>query len=79
MAKARTGKIIEAEMRRELAAWFRLPMADITPAMVKGVILAIVDKGHEAQAHQIFGYARASSIGPLTMAATASRTRRAPS
>ena len=59
LAKLRTGKTIEKEMRRELAAWFPLPIADITPAMVKAVILAIVDRGHEAQAHQIFSYVRA--------------------
>ena len=44
----------ESELRRELAAWMDKPITDITPAMVKAMILALADRGLEGQAHQIF-------------------------
>jgi integrase len=74
LAKLRTGRTIEKEMRRELGlgieqaakrrkadlpVWADQPLADITAKDVKAIIGAIIDRGHEAQAHQIFSYIRA--------------------
>jgi len=69
LAKLRTGKTIAAELRRECAAWFDLPLADIDRRMVKNLILAIADRpdsrrptqgqGCAAQAHQTFAFIRA--------------------
>jgi integrase len=59
-AKKRTGRAIELLIRRELLTrpWADKPIGEVTRDDIVAVIDEIVDRGHEAAAHQMFGYGR---------------------
>ena len=56
--KLKSGRHIEREMRREFQTWMTLPLADITPSMVKETIRGIIERDAETQAHFAFGVLR---------------------
>jgi integrase len=55
----KSGPDIEREMRRECKCWRDLPLADISPPMVKALIRAMVDRGAPTNAHFVFAVVRA--------------------
>jgi integrase len=57
-SKLRSGKNIEGELKRECAAWMAQPLTAISQRHVKELIGGIVARGHETQAHTIFGMLR---------------------
>jgi integrase len=57
-SKLKSGRHIEREMRREFKTWMGLPLADITPSMVKESIRGIIERDAETQAHFAFGILR---------------------
>ena len=56
--KLKSGRHIEREMRREFKTWMALPLADITPSMVRETIRGIIEREAETQAHFAFGILR---------------------
>ena len=58
-SKLKSGKDIEREMRREFKTWMGLPLADISPSMVKAAIQGIVDRGAPTNAHFLLAVTRA--------------------
>jgi integrase len=56
--KLKSGRHIEREIRREFKTWMALPLADITPSMVKAAIRGIIERDAETQAHFAFGILR---------------------
>ena len=58
-SKLKSGPDIEREMRREFKDWMGLPLADISPFMVKAAIQAIVDRGAPTNAHFLLAVTRA--------------------
>jgi hypothetical protein len=58
--KKRTGRAIELLIRRELLTrpWADKPIGEVTRDDIVAVIDEIVDRGHEAAAHSVFGYGR---------------------
>ena len=57
-SKLKSGPDIEREICREFKDWMDLPLADITPSMVKAVIRGIIDRDAATQAHFAFGIVR---------------------
>jgi integrase len=57
-SKLKSGRHIEREMRREFKTWMALPLADITPSMVKAAIRGIIEREADTQAHFAFGILR---------------------
>jgi hypothetical protein len=57
-SRLKSGRVIQNEMRREFADWMERQLADISPADVKEMIGAIARRGHETQAHVLFGMLR---------------------
>ena len=57
-AKLKSARHIEREIRREFKTWMGLPLADITPSMVKERIRGIIERDAETQAHFAFGILR---------------------
>lgn len=57
-SKLKSGRHIEREMRREFRTWMPLPLADISPSMVKAAIRGIVERDAETQAHFALGILR---------------------
>ena len=58
-SKLKSGPDIEREMRREFKDWMGLPLADISPSLVKAAIQAIVDRGAPTNAHFLLAVTRA--------------------
>lgn len=58
-SKLKSGPDIEREMRRECKSWMELPLADVSPFMVKAAIQAMVGRGAPTNAHFLFAVLRA--------------------
>jgi integrase len=58
-SRLRSGPKIQREMSRELKDWMDLPLADITPSLVKATFQAMVDRGVSANANLVFVRTRA--------------------
>jgi integrase len=53
-AKLRTIGAVKTNLKRELAHWMDRPLQDISTNDVEDTIQAIVDRGHDGQAHVVF-------------------------
>jgi len=58
-SKLKSGPDIEREMRREFKDWMAMPLADISPSLVKAAIQAVVDRGAPTNAHFLLAVTRA--------------------
>ena len=58
-SKLKSGADIEREIRRECKSWMTLPLADISPSMVKETIQGMVDRDAPTNAHYLLGILRA--------------------
>ena len=58
-SKLKSGPDIEREMGREFKSWRDLPLADITPSLVKEAIQGVVERGAPTSAHFLLGVTRA--------------------
>ena len=77
-SKLKSGPDIEREMRREFKDWMGLPLADISPSLVKAAIQAIVDRGAPTQPRTFArGTSRLFSIGSSILAISTLKFRHA--